>query len=171
MDGDQCIRNAYASILSGDFEQAIGWFERAIALDPGNASYHYKCSITCARSGKWKQAEHHARHAVALAEGHAEFGYHLSTIEARLKVIEAEALLTGPGEPSEAIELLHEAAAMDPLNFEARLLLGAAYGSLKLYEPAIEQLREALRLHPQQEEARRMLKEYKRSWNKQKNSH
>ncbi|WP_230876148.1 tetratricopeptide repeat protein [Paenibacillus validus] len=60
MDGELAIKKAYESILNHDFEQAIGWFERAIALNPNNASYHYKLSITYARSNKLSKAIRHA---------------------------------------------------------------------------------------------------------------
>ena len=52
MNGENQIQKAYESILGHDFEKAIEWFEKAIAEEPNNAAYHYKLSITFARSNK-----------------------------------------------------------------------------------------------------------------------
>ncbi|WP_077997230.1 tetratricopeptide repeat protein [Paenibacillus larvae] len=67
MNGEQEIQKAYQALLDNDFEQAIDCFEQAVRRDPLNADFHYKLSISCARSGKLKKALAHARDALRLA--------------------------------------------------------------------------------------------------------
>ncbi|MDT2191680.1 hypothetical protein [Paenibacillus larvae] len=55
MNGEQEIQKAYQALLDNDFEQAIDCFEQAVRRDPLNADFHYKLSISCARSGKLKK--------------------------------------------------------------------------------------------------------------------
>src|SRR5690606_22350910 len=52
MDGETCMRKAYEAIFQGNFEAAVAWFLQALEREPGNADYHYKSSITIARSGR-----------------------------------------------------------------------------------------------------------------------
>ncbi|XEC92720.1 tetratricopeptide repeat protein [Paenibacillus tarimensis] len=160
MEADSIVRKAYESILSGDFEQAIRWFEQAIAADPDNADYHYRCSITHARSGKWHKALEYAKQAVTLRPDQSEYSYHLNTVKAKVLVAEASQFIEGqPQNHDGAIALLHEATRLDPLNGDAFLLLGAAYNELMLHDEAAAHLREALQLNPEHAEANRLLAE------------
>src|SRR5690606_11124500 len=83
MDGEDKVKRAYESILQGDYERAIRWFEDALAADPDDPAYHYKCSITCMRSAKWAKALLHAEAAARLAPGVQEYEYHWTTVRAR----------------------------------------------------------------------------------------
>jgi tetratricopeptide (TPR) repeat protein len=163
MDGDNEVKRAYESILQGDYEQAIRWFEEAIAADPDNPAYHHKCSITCMRSGKWSKALQHAERAAGLAPGEAEYAYHLATVQARSLAAAAEQELAG-GAPDLAavIDQLKLALELDPLLDDGYVLLAAAYGAVGNYRKAAETAREALRLNPQQSEAKRLFAEYNR---------
>ncbi|MGO4542753.1 tetratricopeptide repeat protein [Paenibacillus sp. 2TAB19] len=155
MDGEGCIKKAYEFILNSDFEQAIYWFEQAIAVEPDNASYYHKCAISCSRSGKWNKAKHYADGALALEPDNAEFRFHLHTIESKLLLTEAKLLLLNdPNQPDKAIELLIEATRLDPLCFEAFYTLGVVYGSLGRLDEAVTSAREALRLEPEHSSAR-----------------
>lgn len=163
MDGESCIKKAYEAILDGDYEQAIGWFEEAIELEPDHASHHYKCSITCLRSGKTQKALYHAERAAALDPASDEFRFQLQTVQAKLLVREVEALLgKTPPETDRAIEKLKYAAMLDPLNVEVLLLLGATYASLKRYEEAAEYAQEAMKLDPHHSAAQRLLADVNR---------
>src|SRR4051812_23998980 len=93
MDGESSVRKAYEAILGGDFEQAVVCFEEAISLEPANAAIYYRCSITCARSGKWPKALQYAQKAVELDPEQEEYRFHLDTVRARLLVQEAETML------------------------------------------------------------------------------
>lgn len=163
MDGESCVKKAYEFILDGDFEGAIGWFEMAIAADPDNASYHYRCSISCARSGKWDKALECALKAAELEPGREEYAYHLRTVQARLLVIEFKAAVTGgPAEAAPAIELLKRAVELDPLCFEAYYHLASVYMAMNRFDEAVEYAREAHRLEPQHAEAGRLLAKARR---------
>ncbi|HEX7056981.1 MAG TPA: tetratricopeptide repeat protein [Bacilli bacterium] len=155
------ILKAYESILDQNFAQAIDWFEQAIAKDPDNAEYHYKLSITYARSDKLDKALFHARAAAGFANGNEKYLFHLQHITARDLVRQAElALRKRHDRHAEAIELLERATALDPLNVDGHLLLGAAYAALRRYDQAIRSLEEVIRLDPQHELGAKLLKEY-----------
>lgn len=158
MDGESSVKKAYEAILNGDFEEAVVRFEEAIALEPDNADTYYRCSITCARSGKWSKALHYASQAVELEPEQEEYSYHLQTVRSRQLVVEAEMLLAQkPEEQEQALAMLREAVRLDPLSMEALLMLGAAYASLNRFEEAAEPARAAVRLDPGHSAARRLL--------------
>lgn len=162
MDGTGPIRKAYASILRNDFEQAIHWFEQAIALDPDNAAYHYKLSITCARSGRLAKAIHHASQAVAREPDNQTYLFHLGHLKAKELIARAEESLAQGEDPHMAVALLKEAVKLDPLSSEAHLLLAGAWAELEEYAHAVQALKESLRLNPGQQTALDMLEQYKR---------
>ncbi|SEN26491.1 tetratricopeptide repeat protein [Paenibacillus sp. OV219] len=164
MDGDSSsIKKAYEAILSGDFEQAILHFEEAIALEPTNGAAYYKCSITCARSGKWQKSLTLAEQAVRLNPEQMEYQFHLENVKAKALVIEAESILSNsPARTEDALELLHEASRLDPLNIEALLMLGAAYATLSRYDEAAACARDAVRLEPEHSAARRLFADMNR---------
>ncbi|MFC4808520.1 tetratricopeptide repeat protein [Paenibacillus sp. GCM10023250] len=163
MDVESCVKKAYEAILNGDYELAIQRFEQAIELEPDNGAVYYKCSITCARSGKWQKALQYAETAVQLDAAHEEYGYHLQTVKAKALVSEAGQLLTqSPAETDRALSMLIEASRMDPLNLEALLLLGSAYASLRHYDEGVTYAREAVRLDPEHAAARTLYAELRR---------
>lgn len=163
MDGEEGIRRAYEAILRSDFEDAVSWFEKAIALDPDNAAYHYKLSITCSRSNRLAKALEHAAHAVRLSPDEPSYLFHLNRLKAKERIAQAQAAVELNGHHLYlAVSLLKEAIVLDPLSFEAYLLMGAAYGGLEEYGPAIQALHEAVKLNPQHEGAEGLLKEYKK---------
>ncbi|MCD9021168.1 hypothetical protein [Cohnella silvisoli] len=160
MDGETCLRQAYEAILQGDFESAIFWFGQAIAIEPENAAYHYKGSITCARSGKLTLAMAYALKAVELNPEDSTYQLNLRMITARQKIVEARNLLSLPSPDMEkSMALLKEAAQFDPLSAEARLLLGILFRMKKDYRMALDNLRDALQLEPGLDEAKRLLHE------------
>lgn len=161
MDGGEAIKKAYEAILRSDFEQAIAWFEEAIASEPDNAAYHYRLSITCARSNRLQVALDHAKEAVRLAPDDLSFRFHYEHLQGKLRVSQAEAALQQGGEQLYlAVVLLKEAVRLDPLSVEARLLLGFACGELEDYGEAISVLKEAERLNPLHEGVQKLLGEY-----------
>lgn len=163
MDGGIYIQKAYESILSGDFEQAIDWFDRAIEADPDNADYHYKCSISCSRSGKWPKALLHAEKAVGLEPGREEYRFHKRTIEAKILLIEAEKLLAEePPQTEGALPLLRQVTELDPLSFEAFYLMGLACAGMNRLEEGTVYAREALRLDPGHSAARTLYADLRR---------
>jgi tetratricopeptide (TPR) repeat protein len=162
VDGEHELQKAYESIMGSDFEKAIEWFEKAIALEPDHAGYHHKLSITYARSNKLQKALNHAKHAVRLHPNYEIYGLHLKNLYAREKVQQAERLLNPLNERVDmAITLLKEAVNLDPLAIEAYLILGAAYAARQEYRQALYVANEAIRLDPLHEIAKLQIMEYK----------
>jgi len=160
MNGDTCLRQAYEAIFQGDFELALYWFQQAIAIDPDNASYYYKGSITCARSGKLALALTYAKKAVELQPDDPDYRLQLRMMIAKRRIADARNRLQEPApNVDQCIEWLKEAAELDPLSAEAKLLLGIGYRLKKNFRRSLESLREALELNPQLDEAKRLLHE------------
>ncbi|ALS22645.1 MULTISPECIES: tetratricopeptide repeat protein [Paenibacillus] len=165
MDGENAIKKAYESILQHDFERAIAWFERAIALDPHCAAYHYKLSITFARSNKLDKAIGHAAQAVRLEPEDEHYSFHLQHLQARKLILHAERLFEEQDERLWlAVALLQQAVELDPLAIEAFLLLGIAYYRLEEYSSAVKAVKELLKLDPQHAIGKRLLKDYDLKW-------
>lgn len=167
MDGEEAIRQAYQAILNHDFAQAIAWFEQAITLEPTCASYHYKLSITYARSNKLSKATEHARKAVELAPGDEHYTFHYQHLQAKELLLQAERLF---GDSDErlwlAVALLKQAVQLDPLALEGFLLLSVAYARLQEYSQAVVAVKELLKLDPNHSIGNRLLPEYEQKWKK-----
>ncbi|MEI7024521.1 tetratricopeptide repeat protein [Paenibacillus sp. y28] len=162
MNGEQYIRHAYQAILRHDFEQAVGWFEQAISLEPDNASYHYKLSITYARSGKLAKGLEHAQRAVRLEPDRELYRYHVQHLQAKELAQQAEKLFAQlPPEASLGVALLQEAVRLDPLAIEAYLLLALGYDLLQQYLEALQAINELLKLDPEHEIAHNYHQELK----------
>lgn len=163
MEGDDCLKQAYGCILQNDFEGAILWFERAIAADPNNASYYYRCSISYGRSGKWERALHYAVKAVELEPEQKAHLYQLHTVQAKLLVLSGkQELAKQPPDASIAAAALQEAIELDPLSFEAYYWLAKAFVLLNRLDEAVRFALEALRLNPADDEARSLFAEISR---------
>jgi tetratricopeptide (TPR) repeat protein len=161
MNGEDQIQKAYESILSQDFDKAIEWFEKAITAEPHNAAYHYKLSITYARSNKLSNAIEHASEATQLEQDNQVYRYHLQVLHARELVDKARRQLSKESEHAErAIFLLKEAIVLDPLAIEAYLILGEAFAFRKDYGRAYQTVMEAVRLEPTHELAKQQAARY-----------
>lgn len=175
MDGDTCLRQAYEAIFQGDFESAMLWFQQAIEIEPENPAYYYKASITCARSGKHSLAMTYAQRAVELEPEDKTFQLHLRMITSKQRIMDARNALTSKSPDIEqSMKWLREAAQLDPLSSQARLLLGIAYRMKRDYRRSLECLRDALQLDPQHDETKRLLHEVRAEWRrilKQQYSH
>lgn len=165
MDGETAIKKAYESILKHDFERAIAWFEEAIALDPECAAYHYKLSITFARSNKLDKAIDHAMQAVRLDPEDEHYSFHLQHLQAKQLIFQAEKLFEELDERLWlAVALLQQAVELDPLSIEAFLLLGIAFYHLGEYSLAVKAMKELLKLDPQHAIGNRLLTDYELKW-------
>lgn len=167
LDGMVEIRKAYEAILNHDFEQAINSFERAIQLEPNNAEYHYKLSITLARSNKLTDALQHAMIACHLNQGHEEYVSHWRHLRAKELIVQANKhLVPGNEHLSHALKLLKKATDLDPLLTEAWLLLGITYAGLNDYVQARQALQSVFRLDPEHEVAVKLAITYDNKLNK-----
>jgi tetratricopeptide (TPR) repeat protein len=166
MDGEHEIQKAYQSILGHDFERAIEWFDRAIAMEPDNAAYHYKLSITYARNNKLSKSIQHATTAVQLEPTREDYQFHLQNLNARELIFQAGRCFEGEEEQlKQGIDLLKKAIVLDPLALEAYLILGAAHARLRDFPSAILATKEALRLDPNHEIAKQHLMNYHKQLN------
>jgi tetratricopeptide (TPR) repeat protein len=161
MNADELIKKAYESILGQDFEQAIAWFEQAIGLEPDNAAYHYKLSITYARSNRIGRAIEHAQRAFHHEPDNEIFAANLLNLKSKQLIVQAEKFFTKDAkELYSAIEILKQAIHFDPLSTEAYLLVSLAYARLHHFKEAIFAVEEVLKLDPNHEAANKLLKDY-----------
>jgi tetratricopeptide (TPR) repeat protein len=157
------LQKAYRAILNSDFEQAAQWFERAIEAEPDNADYHYRLSITYARSNKLPGAVEHAAAAARLAPGCEQYRLHLAILRARELLVRAERDMGGgASQPHYAAAMLKQAIALDPLCVEAYLLLAVAADRIGDAALAIRSVHDALRLDPHNEAALALLPQLER---------
>jgi len=165
MSGEKELQKAYESILGQHFEQAVEWFQKAIEQDPGNSDYHYKLSITYARSGKIDEALAHARKAKALAPAEGAYDIQVRTLEAKQLCSKAERLLaSGAEHDALAASYLQHAVRLDPLEEATYVLLAATFARMKEYKDAIATLRDLLELDPEHRTARALLGQYQQSF-------
>lgn len=155
MKSEEYLKKAYRSIYENDFEQAIQWFEQALALEPDNGDIHYRCSITCARSNRLEKALVHARLAAALAPLQEEYMLHFDRLQSKELTLMAKRLLEGEsggssvnkaGAAEPASRLLERAVELDPLSVDAQIWLAIAYTELEQYESALNAAQEAASL-------------------------
>ncbi|MGG1876967.1 tetratricopeptide repeat protein [Paenibacillus campinasensis] len=166
MKSEEYIQNAYQCILQNDFEEAIRWFEAAIAANPGDAEVHYRCSITYGRSDKLDMAIDHAEEAVRLQPDKPEYRLHLQHIKAIVLVQQVRAMVEGrsditPAKLYEAVALLKSAIAMDPLYPQAYVWLALVYSELNEHSLAISTLKKAIGLYPQESGLQHIMEELK----------
>ncbi len=160
MNGEHKIKQAYRSILQHDFEQAIDWFHQAVNDEPDNADYHYRLSITYARSNKLPPAIEHAKQAVDLQPEQLIFRYHYRNVQARKLVQEAgRRMEQGNGDLNRVVVMLKQAIQLDSLYLEAYMLLGVAYTGLRRYSLANAAFQEALKLDPHREDVKVLLQQ------------
>lgn len=160
MEQNPYIRKAYEAIVNQDYEQAAEWFEKSVKQEPDNASFHYRYSITLARSDKLAKALEHAERAAALEPDSAAYRMHLNMLFARQLLREADGLLAENEAATlvSAIGKLEEAARLDPLSVEALLVLAVAYRRKGRLHDARCAVADALKLDPEHREANELFR-------------
>ncbi len=128
----------------GDPEGAIEHFGVAVRLAPENARAHADLGEILSELGRNDRALEHLGRAVELEPGLVEGLLALGNVQARL------------GRLDEAEANHRRVLESDPGNGEARLGLGAVLAQTGDYEQAVVELREALRLAPEAEQAPRV---------------
>lgn len=166
------IRKAYEAIVRQDYEQAAGWFAKAVEQEPDNASHHYRYSVTLARSDKLAKALEHAERAAALAPDSAGYRMHLNMLLARRMLGEADGLLAENGADAlaGAVAKLEAAARLDPLSVEALLVLAEAYRRAGRLKDAERAVRDALKLDPAHQAAIALQQDMRNSASEQTDS-
>lgn len=148
MRSEEFLSNAYTSILQNDFEQAIHWFEEALAIEPNDGDIHYRCSITYARSNRLEKAIQHAKEAVLLSPDQKIYIIHFERLQALEMTLVAKKILDSSDgntkvEGEELIRILQKAVELDPISIDAKFWLAVAYGEMKQYDLALHALSEA----------------------------
>jgi Tfp pilus assembly protein PilF len=154
--GKQYIKEAYRALFDHDFARAVRAFEKAIQHDPTNASYYFKLSVTYARNHQLALAVQTNEKAVALDPENEK--YILQHQRLLSRKLTAEALQQfEAGNAEEALPVIEEAMALDPLYVQAHYVAGEIYFSLAQYIKARKAARQAVRLDPGSQEARGLL--------------
>lgn len=162
MNGKNQIRRAYEAIFNNDFEDAIRWFNRAIQLEPDNAAYHYKISITYARSDKLDKALFHAAKASHLMPEQHEYRYHFQRLRARQLSVRAKELLEEDNPQLHMVLIyLQDAVRLDPLFEEAWILKAITHAKLEDFDQAVQNVKKAVELNPDNDMAAKLLETYK----------
>ncbi|MGW8957745.1 tetratricopeptide repeat protein [Paenibacillus sp. NPDC055715] len=171
MKAEEYVQKAYQCILQNDFEQAVEWFEKAISAQPDHAEHYFRCSVTYARSGRIEQALAYAGAAVRLAPQQDEYVLHLHTMEARQQTEKARKMLdvdrATPQVRTDAILLLEQAIALDPLCGDAFMLLALVYAEMNEYKLAVQAAHEAAALFPHNEQLANLMKKLCQQMNEQ----
>lgn len=155
--GREYIREAYSAILHNDFVKAIKYFKLAIECEPNNASYHYKLSITYARSNKITEAIEEAETAVRLRPDLVLYRHHLQQLKSRYLTYLAFGRMEQGERGDDLVHILEDAVSLNPLNMEARLLLAVVFNESGNEKKAIKTLKEILWLDPHHQEAKKYL--------------
>jgi tetratricopeptide (TPR) repeat protein len=164
--------------LQGRSAEAVGYFENALRLEPGDAEVHDDLGIALATLGRREEARAQFTEAIRLADSpssHNNLG-NLLAQEGRLEEAlthygEAVRLAPGyadahgnlanvlalAGRTAEAIAHYRTALALDPRFAEAHYNLGIALAGTGELDEAIVHWEEALRLHPGYAAAERAL--------------
>ncbi len=132
-------------LQASNMRQALGYYEQAVALDPGFALAWARVARTGAFLYSWartpelaQRTREAAEKAIALApnlpEGHSALGSYQGLVL---------------GDIRQALEQHNKARSMAPGNADALFATGAAEYGLGLFEASIGHLREAERLDPQ----------------------
>ncbi len=87
----------------GNFAEAERWFQKAIEIDPDEATSYIFLGAAQAREGKLKNAEHTHRKATQCTEGQIDEAYHNLGL-----------VLRGQGRLAEAAECFRKAIELDP---------------------------------------------------------
>jgi predicted TPR repeat methyltransferase len=124
------------AIQSGQFDQAIDWIRRAIAVNPRVAGYHSHLGNALQGKGQREEAIAAWRVAIGLDGGFAEAYANLGNA------------LRERGQLKEAVDACRQAVRLDPNSVVALNNLGAALQGPEQLDEAIAVYRQALRINP-----------------------
>jgi tetratricopeptide (TPR) repeat protein len=119
-----------------DFEQARGYFEKALQLDPQNASIHNNLGSYYRRRGAYSEALEHYQQAIVSQPDNAGIYNNLATVFSSTKEYE------------KAIQCYDMALRLQPDNVEVINNLASTYKSMADYSRAIDLYNRAMQLQP-----------------------
>jgi Tfp pilus assembly protein PilF len=128
----------------GRFEEAIGEYQKAMAIKP-NAALHNNMGVIFEKQGLFNEAIREYQEAVALRAHYARPHYNLANVYFRQERL------------NEAILEYQKAITITPNYLEAHLNLGKAYGRTGQLEKAIQEFNTVLKLNPKSLEAQEFL--------------
>lgn len=156
-EGKKRVKEAYAAIFAGDFERAIAAFHKAIELEPDNASYYYKLSITCRRSNRLPEAIKAAEQACQLAPYSHTYRYHYDVLRSLQTTRQALKDLEKNEDNAKIEGELDRAIDWDPLNEKAQILMGLLLMRQSRFLEAGRMFQEVIKLQPDNSEAKKYL--------------
>ena len=135
--GAVCVELGDAAARSGHAEAAIAFYDRAIAVRPGNVQAHYNKGVVLYQCGRGGEAAASYEKAIALAPG-------LATAHSALGVVRSEA-----GDHDAALRSHDAAVALAPDDAEVHNNRGLALDRAHRLDEAVQSFDAALALVPQ----------------------
>lgn len=132
---DVAIR-AMQALHSSRFEEALGWLEQLIAIEPSDAGAHYDYGMALLGLGDETGAGQAFEMAVLLDPGHAQANYNLGV--ARLRA----------GQPAQAMECFQRALGTWGEDHKTLFQLGVAASEAGALEAAFDAFERALAVDP-----------------------
>ena len=134
-----------AAAKTGQIDQAINAFKRAIAIKPDYATAHYNMGSVLIDQGKPEEAIEAYKKALSLKPDYAEAYNNMGSV------------LIDQGKPEEAIEVYKKAFSLKPDYATAHYNMGSVLRDQGKPEEAIEAYKKALSLKPDYAEASHIL--------------
>lgn len=138
----------------GNYDAAIGLFNRAVELDPNYAETYHNLGYVYFIRGDMEFAEEYFKKTLAFDPGHENARANLEMVERQdiiLKVndLNARAIRKGrEGDLDGAVALFEEAIAVDPENAESYNNMGYLYSLKKDYSRAENYFKKTLKIDP-----------------------
>ncbi len=124
------------AVAGGDAMAALGYYKRALELDPENADACNNLGIALRTLGRFAEAEVALRQAIRLRPNRASAHINLGLV------------LRSAGKFEEAVSAFSKAVEIDPNLAEAHNSLGNAWKMMRRYDLAIASLDRAIALNP-----------------------
>ncbi len=123
-------------VISGDYEKAIPYFQKAVKKNPNNAESHFMMGYCYDELQRYNEAIDEYKQAIRIKPNYAEAHHNLGFAYGIL------------GRHNEAIAEFKEAIRIKPDLADAHNSLGFAYGRLGRHNEAIGEFKEAIRIKP-----------------------
>jgi len=161
------------------YDEALNAVKQGLAMNPGSYALRLRLGAVDLRSGRYREAEEAFRDLIVSGQPLATTYVGLAQVllrtgraaeaadelrEARWRLGQSMLLayflgiaLDRAGRPEESEEAFREAVGLAPLSAETHLALGRSELRLRHIEPALVELKETLRLDPDNPQAKRLL--------------
>jgi tetratricopeptide (TPR) repeat protein len=133
-------------LKQGAYEQAAGYFKRAVAADPSMAMGHYNLGLALFELGRWAEAEEALDQAVRTSGGNSDV------------MVSAAQILLELGRADKAMALARGVIQREPRNGLAHYTLGLVFERQGNIPQAIAQLERALECMPSSPEVTQELR-------------